>query len=84
MEIPKAIELLNTHSKASYSFHSQDFWDAIKLGAEALIYIQRLRACSLQHRQTRLPSEDSTTLAPISKDDIRKARESPLGREPRG
>ena len=57
MTLDKAIELLSLDFTYTYPARYDDLLDAIKLGMQALTYIRRLRACSLEHRQVHLPSE---------------------------
>lgn len=57
---------------------------ALKIGSEAINYIIRLRACSLEHRNQKLPSEIVIPDLAPSADRKNRLRESPLGREPKG
>jgi len=83
MKIDKAIEL-NKQADTSLRTHKfSEHADAVALGTEALTYIIRLRACSLQHRQQHLPSEDPEDTPHLTRAQKLKILESPLARPPK-
>jgi len=83
MELAKAKELLDSDLTYTYPARFTDLQTAMKLGSEAITYITRLRACSLEHRQNRLPSEDSFINTAPSEHPIKRILESPLATEPK-
>jgi len=84
MKLTKAIEFYPEIEKSLRLNKWIEHADAIKLVSEAINYIIRLRACSIEHRNNKLPSEiDIPDLAP-SADRKQRLRESSLGKEPKG
>ena len=59
LTLAKAIEILQTQEKTSPSFHSPDFWDAVKLTIEASKRLRLMRTYPIPMSQPRLPGEDT-------------------------
>ena len=81
MDPQKARELLNLYEHASSSVPRDDFLDAIKVGVQAITYVERLCAMSLEIRKgwhrLRNPIIDTHR----SLHTIKRILESPSGRE---
>ena len=82
MKLDKAIEILTIHNDHNPNLTDAERNQAHQLGIEALKYVNRLRAFSIQARQARLPGEDSFIDTSRSEHHIKELLESPLGREP--
>ena len=57
MNIEKAIEILYLSKEPEFEGDSNDFYEAIQLGIEALKRVQRTRPGYLYAKATRLPGE---------------------------
>lgn len=84
MKLDQAIEILTNLNQQEEIVGWLDIKPAIELGIEALKYVTRLRAYSIQSRQERLPGEDAAASNPAAEAYLRMLKESPLGREPKG
>ena len=80
MNLVTAQDLLRADLDIQYVQNYEALKKAIKLGAEGLQFIKRLRSCSLQARQTPLPSEDPFIDTSRSEHAIKRIMESPLVR----
>lgn len=79
MKLDKAIELSKEAEASLRSHKFIDYADAIKLGREALKRVQQFRADPDWPDLTQLPGETPPDSPQLSKDQIKKLQESPIG-----
>lgn len=83
MKLPKAIEILDLNLKHANVNMPHDVRDAVKLGIEALKFVQKLKATGQLRGRELLPGETPETNPTRSLHHIKAVLESPLGREPK-
>jgi len=82
MNIPKAIEILTDYQAGVEMEELREYPEVVQLGIKALTYIERLCACSFEHRQAWLHIANPYIDTSRSEHAIKDALENPPGRAP--
>ncbi len=83
MDPKKAREILDNEYHYFYNHANPDIKDAIQVGIQAITYVERLSAMSLQIRKGWQQVQNPIIDTHRSEHHIKEVLESPLNREPR-